>query len=89
MWDVRTGALRVAGLIPKPGPQCLLPGQFRAGARQDAVRTLCWRVPHAAVHGIAGQYQVAVVTRQQVEPAAHVKAAAPWPPVDYREGLKR
>jgi membrane fusion protein (multidrug efflux system) len=58
--DVRTGALRVAGLIPNPG-RVLRPGQFARVRARTQVRTGVLAVPQRAVMELQGNYQVAVV----------------------------
>jgi len=58
--DVRTGALRVAGLIPNPG-RVLRPGQFARVRARTQIRTGALAVPQRAVMELQGNYQVAVV----------------------------
>jgi len=58
--DVRTGALRVAGLIPNPG-RVLRPGQFARVRAMTQIRTGALAVPQRAVMELQGNYQVAVV----------------------------
>jgi RND family efflux transporter MFP subunit len=58
--DVRTGAIRVAGLFPNPG-NTLRPGQY--GRVRTALRTQpgALLVPQRAVSELQGSYQIAVV----------------------------
>jgi membrane fusion protein (multidrug efflux system) len=58
--DVRTGALRLAGLIPNPG-RVLRPGQFARVRAKTQVITGVLAVPQRAVMELQGNYQVAVV----------------------------
>jgi len=58
--DVRTGALRMAGLIPNPG-RVLRPGQFARVRARTQIRTGALAVPQRAVMELQGNYQVAVV----------------------------
>jgi len=58
--DVRTGALRMAGLIPNPG-RVLRPGQFARVRAKTQVRTGVLAVPQRAVMELQGNYQVAMV----------------------------
>jgi membrane fusion protein (multidrug efflux system) len=58
--DVRTGALRLAGLIPNPG-HVLRPGQFARVRAKTQVITGVLAVPQRAVMELQGNYQVAVV----------------------------
>jgi len=58
--DVRTGALRVAGLIPNPG-HVLRPGQFARVRARTQIRSGALAVPQRAVMELQGNYQVAVV----------------------------
>ena len=58
--DVRTGALRVAGLIPNPG-RVLRPGQFARVRARTQIRAGALTVPQRAVMELQGNYQVAVV----------------------------
>ena len=58
--DVRTGALRVAGLIPNPG-RVLRPGQFARVRARTQIRTGALAVPQRAVMELQGNYQVALV----------------------------
>src|SRR6266700_6794627 len=58
--DVRTGALRVAGLIPNPG-RVLRPGQFARVRARTQIRTGALAVPQRAVMELQGNYEVAVV----------------------------
>lgn len=58
--DVRTGALRVAGLIPNPG-RVLRPGQFARVRARTQTRAGALAVPQRAVMELQGNYQVAVV----------------------------
>lgn len=61
--DVRTGAIRVAGLFPNPG-NTLRPGQY--GRVRTALRTQpgALLVPQRAVNELQGSYQIAVVDSQ-------------------------
>jgi RND family efflux transporter MFP subunit len=58
--DVRTGAIRVAGLFPNPG-NSLRPGQY--GRVRTSLRTQpgALLVPQRAVNELQGSYQIAVV----------------------------
>ncbi|MDB6015965.1 MAG: efflux transporter, family, subunit [Pedosphaera sp.] len=58
--DVRTGALRVAGLIPNPG-RVLRPGQFARVRAITRTRNGVLSVPQRAVMELQGNYQLAVV----------------------------
>ena len=58
--DVRTGALRVAGLIPNPG-RLLRPGQFARVRARTQIRAGALAVPQRAVIELQGNYQVGVV----------------------------
>jgi membrane fusion protein (multidrug efflux system) len=61
--DVRTGAIRVAGLFPNAG-NTLRPGQYgkvRTALRMQPGALL---VPQRAVNELQGSYQIAVVDRQ-------------------------
>ncbi len=61
--DVRTGAIRVAGLFPNPG-NTLRPGQYgrvRTALRMQPGALL---VPQRAVNELQGSYQIAVVDPQ-------------------------
>jgi len=58
--DVRTGALRVAGLIPNPG-RVLRPGQFARVRARTQIRAGALAVPQRAVMELQGNYQVGVV----------------------------
>src|SRR6266478_4706295 len=58
--DVRTGALRVAGLFPNPG-RVLRPGQYARVRAMTQLRTGVLSVPQPAVMELQGNYQVAVV----------------------------
>ena len=58
--DVRTGAIRMAGLFPNPG-NTLRPGQY--GRVRTAIRMQpgALLVPQRAVNELQGSYQIAVV----------------------------
>jgi RND family efflux transporter MFP subunit len=58
--DVRTGAIRIAGLFPNPG-NSLRPGQY--GRVRTSLRTQpgALLVPQRAVNELQGSYQIAVV----------------------------
>ena len=58
--DVRTGALRVAGLIPNPD-HVLRPGQFARVRARTQIRSGALAVPQRAVMELQGNSQVAVV----------------------------
>ena len=58
--DVRTGALRVAGLFPNPG-RVLRPGQYARVRAMTQIKTGVLLVPQRAVMELQGNYQVAVV----------------------------
>lgn len=60
--DVRTGAIRLAGLFPNPGSS-LRPGQY--GRVRTSIRTAhnALLIPQQAVADLQGNYQVAVVER--------------------------
>jgi RND family efflux transporter MFP subunit len=60
--DVRTGAIRLAGLFPNPG-NSLRPGQY--GRVRTAIRTLqgALLVPQQAISDLQGTHQLAVVDR--------------------------
>ena len=60
--DVRTGAIRLAGLFPNPG-NSLRPGQY--GRVRTAIRTRpgALLVPQQAVSDLQGTHQVAIVDR--------------------------
>ncbi len=58
--DVKTGAIRLAGLFPNPG-NILRPGQFGRVRTATDVRAGALLVPQRAVTELQGSYQVAVV----------------------------
>ena len=58
--DVKTGAIRLAGLFPNPG-NILRPGQFGRIRTASDVRAGALLVPQRAVSELQGSYQVAVV----------------------------
>jgi len=58
--DVRTGAIRLAGLFPNPG-NTLRPGQYGRVRMQTAVQQGALLVPQRAVIELQGSYQLAVV----------------------------
>jgi membrane fusion protein (multidrug efflux system) len=58
--DVRTGAIRLAGLFPNPGGS-LRPGQYARVRMQTAVRHGALLVPQRAVIELQGNYELAVV----------------------------
>ncbi len=71
--DVRTGAIRVAGLFPNPG-SILRPGQYgkvRSALRMQLGALL---VPQRAVNELQGIYQIAVVDRENKVDIRTVKA---------------
>jgi len=68
--DVRTGAIRLAGLFPNPG-QSLRPGQYGRVRTAIEVRRGALLIPRQAVSELQGSYQVAVVgsgNRVQIQP---------------------
>lgn len=86
--DVRTGALRLAGVFPNPD-LLLRPGQFarvRAKVRTEQGALL---VPQRAVSQLQGSYQVAIVDGEN---KAHLRPVKVGPRVDalwiIQEGLK-
>jgi membrane fusion protein (multidrug efflux system) len=60
--DVRTGAIRVAGLFPNPG-NTLRPGQYGRVRTALRVQPDAILVPQRAVNELQGIYQIAVVDR--------------------------
>jgi len=58
--DVRTGAIRLAGLFPNPG-NSLRPGQYGRVRTAMRVQTGALLVPQRAVNELQGSYQIAVV----------------------------
>ena len=58
--DVRTGAIRVAGLFPNPGNN-LRPGQYGRVRTSPEISTGALLVPQRAVTELQGSYQIAVV----------------------------
>jgi membrane fusion protein (multidrug efflux system) len=58
--DVRTGAIRLAGLFPNPG-NSLRPGQYGRVRTAMRVETGALLVPQRAVSELQGSYQIAVV----------------------------
>jgi RND family efflux transporter MFP subunit len=58
--DVRTGAIRVAGLFPNPG-NTLRPGQYGRVRTALRVQPGALLVPQRAVNELQGSYQIAVV----------------------------
>jgi len=58
--DVRTGAIRLAGLFPNPG-QSLRPGQYGRVRTAIEVRRGALLIPQQAVGELQGSHQVAVV----------------------------
>ena len=58
--DVRTGAIRVAGLFPNPG-NALRPGQYGRVRTALRIQTGALLVPQRAVNELQGIYQIAVV----------------------------
>jgi RND family efflux transporter MFP subunit len=58
--DVKTGAIRLAGLFPNPG-NILRPGQFGRVRTATDVRAGALLVPQRAVTELQGTYQIAVV----------------------------
>lgn len=61
--DVRTGAIRLAGLFPNPG-NSLRPGQYGRVRTATSVQSGALLVPQRAVTELQGSYQVAVVDSQ-------------------------
>jgi membrane fusion protein (multidrug efflux system) len=59
--DVRTGAIRLAGLFPNPG-NSLRPGQYGRVRTAVRVQTGALLVPQRAVSELQGSFQIAVVT---------------------------
>jgi membrane fusion protein, multidrug efflux system len=60
--DVRTGAIRVAGLFPNPG-NTLRPGQYGKVRTALRMRPGALLVPQRAVNELQGSYQIALVDR--------------------------
>ena len=60
--DVRTGAIRVAGLFPNPG-NTLRPGQYGRVRTALRIQPGALLVPQRAVNELQGSYQIAVVDR--------------------------
>jgi RND family efflux transporter MFP subunit len=58
--DVRTGAIRLAGLFPNPG-NSLRPGQYGRVRMSSGIQQGALLVPQRAVIELQGNYQVAVV----------------------------
>jgi RND family efflux transporter MFP subunit len=58
--DVRTGAIRLAGLFPNPG-NSLRPGQYGRVRTAMRVQSGALLVPQRAVNELQGSYQIAVV----------------------------
>lgn len=58
--DVRTGAIRVAGLFPNPG-NALRPGQYGKVRTALRMQNGALLVPQRAVNELQGSYQIAVV----------------------------
>jgi len=58
--DVRTGAIRLAGLFPNPG-NSLRPGQYGRVRTATRVQSGALLVPQRAVNELQGSYQIAVV----------------------------
>jgi RND family efflux transporter MFP subunit len=58
--DVRTGAIRIAGLFPNPG-NSLRPGQYGRVRTATQVQTGALLVPQQAVFDLQGTHQIAVV----------------------------
>jgi RND family efflux transporter MFP subunit len=58
--DVRTGAIRIAGLFPNPG-NTLRPGQYGRVRTALRVQPGALLVPQRAVNELQGSYQIAVV----------------------------
>jgi membrane fusion protein (multidrug efflux system) len=58
--DVRTGAIRVAGLFPNPG-NTLRPGQYGKVRTALRMKNGALLVPQRAVNELQGSYQIAVV----------------------------
>ena len=58
--DVRTGAIRIAGVFPNPG-NSLRPGQYGRVRTATEVQTGALLVPQQAVFDLQGTHQVAVV----------------------------
>jgi RND family efflux transporter MFP subunit len=61
--DVRTGAIRLAGLFPNPG-NSLRPGQYGRVRTAMRVQPGALLVPQRAVNELQGSYQIAVVDGQ-------------------------
>jgi len=61
--DVRTGAIRVAGLFPNPG-NTLRPGQYGRVRTSLRVQPGALLVPQRAVNELQGSYQIAVVNSE-------------------------
>jgi RND family efflux transporter MFP subunit len=61
--DVRTGAIRLAGLFPNPG-NTLRPGQYGRVRTATRVQSGALLVPQRAVNELQGSYQIAVVDGQ-------------------------
>jgi RND family efflux transporter MFP subunit len=61
--DVRTGAIRLAGLFPNPG-NSLRPGQYGRVRTATRVQSGALLVPQRAVNELQGSYQIAVVDRE-------------------------
>ncbi len=61
--DVRTGAIRVAGLFPNPG-NTLRPGQYGRVRTALRVQPGALLVPQRSVNELQGSYQIAVVDSQ-------------------------
>jgi membrane fusion protein (multidrug efflux system) len=60
--DVKTGAIRIAGLFPNPGNN-LRPGQYARIRMSTRMQPGALLVPQRAVAELQGGYQVAVVDR--------------------------
>ena len=60
--DVRTGAIRLAGLFPNPG-NSLRPGQYGRVRTATQVQSGALLVPQRAVFDLQGTHQIAVVDR--------------------------
>ena len=60
--DVKTGAIRIAGLFPNPGDN-LRPGQYARVRMSTRIQLGALLVPQRAVNELQGSYQVAVVDR--------------------------
>jgi membrane fusion protein (multidrug efflux system) len=58
--DVRTGAIRLAGLFPNPG-NSLRPGQYGRVRMSTGIRQGALLIPQRAVVELQGSYQVAIV----------------------------